>query len=113
LSLQEETDNKITDINSLLEEIGSDSTVGQELSNLQSLLQNLSNGLGTIASVGSRKRRGSDCSTVKNMESTADAIIPVLNSIEAESSNVKEFISRTKSDITNIKSTLPLLHQQC
>ena len=45
----------------------------------------------------------SDCSTVKYVESTADAIIPVLDSIETNSSDVNRFISRTKRDITNIK----------
>ena len=62
-SLQDETNNKIEDLNTLLQEVGSDSSIGEELTSLLSLLQTLSNGLGSIAGAESenpgRKKRES------------------------------------------------------
>ena len=55
-SLQDETNNKIEDLNTLLQEVGPDSNIGEELTSLLSLLQTLSNGLGSIAGAESRNQ---------------------------------------------------------
>merc|ERR1719336_1472284 len=111
LSLQDETNNKIEDLNTLLQEVGSDSSIGEELTSLLSLLQTLSNGLGSIAGAESknqgRRKRESDCSALKMVAAATDAIIPVLEAMKAESRNVDSFILTTKRDIAHIKSALP------
>merc|ERR1711962_385525 len=117
-SLQDETNNKIEDLNTLLQEVGSDSSIGEELTSLLSLLQTLSNGLGSIAGAESenpgRKKRESDCSALRMVAATTDAIIPVLEAMKAESRNVNSFILTTKRDIAQIKSALPSLREhQC
>merc|ERR1711962_397379 len=117
-SLQDETNNKIEDLNTLLQEVGSDSTIGEELTSLLNLLQTLSNGLGSIAGAESknqgRRKRESDCSALKMVATTTDAIIPVLEAMKAESQNVNSFILTTKRDIAQIKSALPSLREhQC
>merc|ERR1712013_926147 len=118
LSLQDETNNKIEDLNTLLQEVGSDSSIGEELTSSLSLLQTLSNGLGSIAGAETRnqgrRKRESDCSALKMVAAATDAIIPVLETMKAESRNVNSYISTTKRDIAQIKSALPSLREhQC